>query len=67
MRARSTPSSNSLMLPFIPSSRRSFGRIVDSVQINYACIDFAAQLEQPIQSGPLRDRRDASRQSTAPT
>ena len=26
MRARITPSSNSLMLPFMPSSRRSFGR-----------------------------------------
>ena len=48
MRARSTPSSNSLMLPFMPSSKpivRPAG-IIDAVEIDHAGLDQAAELEQ---------------------
>src|SRR6516225_2927755 len=48
MRARSTPSSNSLMLPFMPSSSRSFGGVIDAVQVDHASLNQAAQLKQMV-------------------
>jgi len=65
IRERRTPSSNSLMLPFMPSNKRSLGaRVVDAIEINDAGIDEAAQLEQMMAS-PVRCGRDEMRQSKA--
>src|SRR3954452_23712264 len=68
MRVRSTPSSNSLMLPFIPRSSRSFGRqgsYTPSRSITLASTSPHSS-RRWCQSRPLRASREASRHSTAP-
>src|ERR1700722_1717195 len=69
MRVRSTLSSNSLMLPFIPSSNRSFARqgsYTPSRSITRASTKPQSS-SRWCQSRPLRASREASKHSTAPT
>jgi hypothetical protein len=49
------PNSNSLMLPFIPSSRRSFGpaRVVYAIKVDDTGLDQSAQLEQMMPVTPI--------------
>src|SRR5437763_1581888 len=58
--ARRMPSSNSLMLPFIPSNKRSLGatRVIDTVEIGDARLDEPTELQKvmPIAAVPGEPR-----------